>query len=399
MTQSFADRFALQFDPNGFRRNVSGQDVIIHCHHYNSRIQHSIESATVIDGKSIIISAAEAAFGKQIRTALRDEPRETQFAVAAALYAHLGYGQLDFSRVEEGIITAPSSHFVAGWQAGFPAHKEPVCSLTQGYLQAAVAAVTGDVVHVHEEECAVAGAKECRFRIDPKRSTELASLAAAPSVIPLPSADEQYVRSESVDEQVILDALVAMPIHGNDEGLIPAFNVYLANTPADFYNLACIGFIEAMRKVGLEDVARDRLVRDAEYCGINTFRGIMSSPEWDALVGPMLQEPGDELFGLIAVSNALGWGNWHVAEYEYDESVTLVSGNGYEASGQLRLRGAAPRPACMMLTGVAAGVMALVHGEGTAADRIGQFASDETHCRACSDSDEHRCSFTARDAA
>ena len=100
----------------------------------------------------------------------------------------------------------------------------------------------------------------------------------------------------------------------------------------------------------------------------------------------------------MVVSTALGWRNRHVTVPEFDEAVTLVSENGYEASGQLKLRGEATDPVCLMLTGVAAGVMALVHGEGTADDRIGQFSSSEHHCRACAGDDNERCSFTARDA-
>jgi len=51
-----------------------------------------------------------------------------------------------------------------------------------------------------------------------------------------------------------------MPFYGNNKGLIPAFNVYLANTPADFYNLICIRFMESMKKQGLFNTAKNLLL-------------------------------------------------------------------------------------------------------------------------------------------
>jgi hypothetical protein len=165
-------------------------------------------------------------------------------------------------------------------------------------------------------------------------------------------------------------------------GLIPAFSVYLANTPADFYNQISIGFVEAMRALGREKAATRLLVSDAEHCGMNTFRGIMHSPEWDGLIAPMVRDRSDALHAIIAISNALGWGDWHVTAHT-PTTLALESRHGYEAVGYLQFRGQAASPRCAMLTGVAAGVMELVYGEGTLAERFGTFASSERGCVAC----------------
>jgi len=381
----FEDRLAMQYDRASYRRVIAGHEVILHCHHYNSRLQNTIEGAAQIDGKKIISRAAEGVFRGQIAKAFRaDDDEATKWKVAQCLYAHLGYGWFDVDRVNDGIVIASASHFVEGWNAGFPGRSNPVCTFAEGYLQAAMATVTGKTVWVKEKECIVTGAAKCRFEIDVQRDEPLATnekkVPQTGSFTPRPLPE---LPPSNIDSGAIIDALVGMPIHGNTEGLIPAFGVYLASTPADFYNRICLDFVEAMSKIGLGKNARKLLVYDAETCAMNTFRGIMSSPEWEGLVAPMVKEYDDNLFGIVSVSNALGWGNWHVTAHKSGTTARIESFNGYEAIGHLEYAGAATQPSCLMLTGVAAGIMELVYSKGSVQDRFGTFASAEQECIAC----------------
>jgi hypothetical protein len=377
----FADRFRLEYDAPRHRRLIAGKEVILHCHHYNSRLQSTIESATAIDGRKIITSSAEAVFAEHVAQAVRPtDDRATKWNIAHALYAHLGYGDLDFSAIEDGVVTAAASHFVEGWNAGFPDRTDPVCTFTEGFLQGALHAIEGERAYFRETECAIVSGKDrCRFERVSDRNEPIASFDKQ-KVDSLPVERAGHVTSPNVDSERIVAALVEMPIHGDAEGLIPAFGVYLASTPADFYNLICIRFIEEMGKHGLERTARRLLVADAETCAMNTFRGIMSSPEWDGLVAPMIKDTPDNLFGVVAVSNALGWGDWHVAAHVPGASLRMVSLNGYEAVGFREYRGTSDTPQCAMLTGVAAGFMELVYGKGSIEERFGTYASTEQDC-------------------
>jgi predicted hydrocarbon binding protein len=380
---SIQDRFKLAYHEASYRRVIAGKEVILHCHHYNSRLQNTIEGAARIDGKRIISGAAEAVFRTQIIDSFRPSDDEaTKWSVAEGLYAQLGYGKLDCSKVDRGTATAASSHFVEGWNAGFAGRNQPVCTFTEGYLQGAIHAVTGKTVYVRERSCMITGAPQCTFEVvndrhDPIRTYSKKTLSFKPREA------AGFQQSPTVDAKKIVEALVTMPIIGNDDGLIPAFGVYLANTPADFYNLVCIEFVEAMSVQDLLPTARKLLVYDAETCAMNTFRGIMSSPEWDGLVAPMVREQQDNLFGVIAISNGLGWGNWHVREHTIAKSLSMESLNGYEALGYSEIRGRAPSAQCFMLTGVIAGIMELVYGTGTVQERFGTYKSNESECIAC----------------
>lgn len=374
------ERLALVYNPQTFRRGIAGKDVIIHCHHYNTRLQRTVESAAEIDGKALLVAAAEEVFADHLARALRDDdPPATRWALAELLYAHLGYGRLDLSRIGEDEVTAPSSHYVEGWLAGLGKRDAPACSFTEGYLQGVIFTITGEAVRVREVECIATGAARCRFQVERGREGGVRQSPKAPLEF-APRPADGYLHSANVDEQAIIDAVVGMPIHGGADGLIPAFSVYLANTPADFYNLLSIRFIEAMAIKGRERTARRLLTDAGEVCAMNTFRGIMGSTEWEGLIAPMIRGDADKLHALVAVSNALGWGNWHIHSHTPGLSLEIESLNGYEAIGLRELRGVASDPSCCMLTGVAAGLMELIYSEGTIEERFGTFSSVESTC-------------------
>ena len=206
-----SSRFELDFDRGASRRRIAEMEVIIHCHHYNSRVQRTVEGCSSINGKAIILEAAEAVFLRHMQHAFAaadDEP--TKWNVAEQLYAHLGYGALDTTRRDEGLILGKSSHFVEGWRAAFAGRPEPVCTLTEGYLQAAYAAISNRPVYVREERCMLQGAPHCQFRVDANRTTPLSSYAKR--VLSMPAEPTiASIHSANVDEEAIVNAVAAMP--------------------------------------------------------------------------------------------------------------------------------------------------------------------------------------------
>lgn len=376
-----AARFSLQYDWDQRRRVIAGREIVVHCHHYNSRIQSTIESARGIDGKELLRSAAESVFAEHVALALApDDDLPMKWQVAAALYRHLGLGKLDLTDLDTGHVEAPSSHFVEGWNAGFGGRTAPVCTVTEGFLAGAHAAITGEAAAYRETACRVAGAERCRFERRPDARAPIPPVAKTPFEL-VPQAAPP--RAKTIDTDRIIRALVDMPIAGNAEGLIPALGVYLASVPADFYNLVGIRFLEEMTAKGLGRNAQRLVVSDAETCALNTFRGITGSAEWHGLVAPMLNDTPDKVHAIVAIANALGWGHWSVAGHSPGETLRLESSTGYEATGYRAMRGTATDPRCFVLRGAAAGIMALVYGAGTVSERLGTFLATESACIAC----------------
>lgn len=60
-------RFNLNYESQSYRRLIGNKEVVIHCHHYNARLQNIIEGTHKIDGKEIIRNSAEEVFTEYIR--------------------------------------------------------------------------------------------------------------------------------------------------------------------------------------------------------------------------------------------------------------------------------------------------------------------------------------------
>lgn len=374
---------------NDYKRNserglkvIGGMNTVIHCHHYNSRLQRTIEGNSKIDGKRIMRESSAVVYHNLLNQLKKEKETENSFALAKDLYKFLGFGTLDFSEINNGLVVAKDSHYVEGWKCGAVKVKGKVCRMTEGYIEGAIKAILNKDASVTELECMneESGCNGCHFKVEyldkPKYNFELKKFDGF-SFKENRSSPEA---ASNINKQVIVDTVLGMPLEGNNEGLIPAFNVYLAHTPQDYYNLICINFIKEMTKINMADIAKEMLVEDAENCALNTFGGIWDSEEWKALIAPMVQDEKDNMFGLIAVANALGWGKINIVEHTPYESLKIESYNGYEAFGFIELENYTSSPQCFMLRGIAAGLMGLIYQKGDLEDRGGKYTSEETCC-------------------
>ena len=166
-----------------------------------------------------------------------------------------------------------------------------------------------------------------------------------------------------IDEPTIIKAVQGLGLMGNDEGLIPAFGVYLANCYSEYYNDLSFGLVDEIVKATAPDMkveAINLLKHAALACGVNTLGGILGSAEWEAIIEPMVETDRDKVLGLVAVTNALGWGFWELIELEPGKSAVFHAKHPYEANGYKAKYGQSPDGTCYMLQGVAAAIMELI---------------------------------------
>ncbi|MFZ3231504.1 MAG: hypothetical protein WA160_14955 [Pseudobdellovibrio sp.] len=371
-------------------RVICNENTVIHCHHYNARLQNTIESETSISGKEIIREVAEQVYLQQILILLKGKNYSISdsYKAIADLYSTMGYGNILFDKLEENIIYSNSSHFVSGWQCGSLRQDGMVCTIPEGFIAAALFAVTGDGYQVNEESCMNEEKQFCNFKIKKDLTKTIKPIQL--KIIEIPLINDTDAAS-NINKQGVIDAVVTLPIYGNDYGLIPMFNVYLANTPQTFYNLVCLKYLEAMSNIGRDSIARLSLIRDAEFCAMNTFSGIMNSDEWLLLIKPMIKEKRDNVFGLIAVANALGWGRIFIKEHSSGDFLKLSVGNGYEAYGYQQLMNKISKVGeCLMMTGICSGTLSLIYQKGNFEERVGSFQTNEVMCLSKKD---HHCEF------
>ncbi len=215
----------------------------------------------------------------------------------------------------------------------------------------------------------------------------------------------------AIDNSTIVRAVSSLEIVGNEDGLIPAFGLYLTRHYADYYNRISFAFLHAMERRGPEQAARARadLIETGHVCGFNTMGGIMLSDEWEAVVEPMIETRQDWICGIVGVINALGWGEWRI-DHLHDHELKVSCANSYESDGYLRdYPERSAGGVCFLATGVVSSLMNLIfHGDITTRpartedyykqlfhEGDDRFVAVETTCRAHG---APRCEWAARRA-
>lgn len=175
-------------------------------------------------------------------------------------------------------------------------------------------------------------------------------------------------------------------IVGNQEGLIPAFNVFVTQLPSTFWNR----FAERLtRRVGADllESAEWLLVNAAHECGYHTGYGIITSEEWKAVVGPMIENPPEDvLHGAFAVFTAWGWANSEVCELVPNEKMVVRAYDYYESD--VVTYGTSNKPSAYMIRGVSAAFMDLAYGgayDPTGQTGLRTFSCIQTKAIECGD--------------
>jgi hypothetical protein len=360
----FAD-YEYDFRTNRFV--VGGEAMILHCHHYNCFLQRSIRDAEYIDSVPILVGAAAEVALAQLTNLLAGTPEiSARKATAEALYHACGLGLIDLGGVTDrgGEVRTRSTHYSIGWKEKFGRSRAPVAFFSTGFLAGALAAVyrlpLADV-QARQTACISTGAAEdvfvlgrgpANFTIFPPRQN--------PVLVPVGNDAEP---ATPVDREAVTRAVAEMPLPVSAEGLIPAFGVYLTRMYADYYNRISFAFEHEMAAVagrqGVETAA-NLFIEGGHVCAFNTFGGIMTSPEWDALVLPMLKTREDWVHGIMAWYNGAGYDAVKVVDLSPTQATFRVY-NDYESIGYRRMYGTADHGVSYLHTGGFAGIMNLIY--------------------------------------
>jgi hypothetical protein len=360
----FAD-FGYDFATN--RLLVGGEPLVLHCHHYNCFLQRSIQDAEYIDSAPILIgAAAEVVFAQLTNLLSRTSDIAARKATVEALYRACGFGLIDLRALTDrgGEVRTRSSHYSTGWMEKFGRSRAPVAFFSTGFLAGALAAIYGlplTDVQARQTACRSTGADEDVFELGrgPANFTTFAP-RQSPVLIPVGNDIEP---ATAVDRQAVTRAVAGMPLPVNGEGLIPAFGVHLTRMYADYYNRISFAFEREMTTLaGREgvEVAAKLFIEAGHVCAFFTMGGIMTSPEWDALVLPMLKSREDWVHGIVACWNACGYGAGKVVDLSPTE-LTVRLYNDYESVGYRRMYGTADHGVGYLVTGGFAGVMNLIY--------------------------------------
>lgn len=165
----------------------------------------------------------------------------------------------------------------------------------------------------------------------------------------------------AINRKQIIDQMSKVAVQGNDNGLIPAFNVLVTQLPANMWNNFADLITHSVSNDLLEP-AQFLLMNAANECGYHTGYGIITSEEWNAIVAPMVENaPEDVLHGAYAVFTAWGWAKAEVVELIPNEKMVVRAYDYYESD--VVKHGKSRMMAAYMIQGVSAAFMDLAFGK------------------------------------
>lgn len=129
----------------------------------------------------------------------------------------------------------------------------------------------------------------------------------------------------------VVKALADIDVQPDENGLMPAYNVLVNQLPTAFWNTVSERMM-AIAPPERKDEMEAALVNAAYECGYHTGYGIITSPEFEAVVNPMVTEGAkDVLRGAYAVFTAWGWAKSGIVQIKEGERMTVRAVDYYEA--------------------------------------------------------------------
>ncbi len=183
----------------------------------------------------------------------------------------------------------------------------------------------------------------------------------------------------TVQRDVVVKQLAELNITGNEDGLIPGYNVLVNQLPANFWNSFANRMMAAAPESRKDEVEK-ALVNCAYECGYHTGWGIINSDEFKSVVMPMVTEGAkDVLRGAYAVFTAWGWAKSGIVQIKEGERMVIRAVDYYESDGEK-----SPFKRAYMIRGVSKAFMELAFSKPYP-DGMGAFECEQTLGIECGD--------------
>ena len=313
---------------------LAGVPVVLQDHHTGLLLDQTVDDALGHElGWELRRDAAHAAWLPLLARAvehLRAHTPVERLIACQDLFWATGHGRMALDATADG-GTAEGEFLLHGtaWTRAYGQRlrrHHPADAVAAGFASAAaqVASRSDRTLVAEETACVATHASRCTFRIVPGgvpsgRQGLAADLAEAE---PAPGIGNEAIASLHADLRRFTSGLA-----GDHRGLIEAFDVFLSRPPTNYANAVAHGAVDAIRarSPALVPVV-EGLLRECGHRGaFHTLGGVLRSPEWTALVGPIPREREAVAMACCAIARSLGYGAYSVEEIGDDRLVLVAS--------------------------------------------------------------------------
>ena len=354
---------------------MSGAPYLYHCHHYNLFHDQTIDDMLGEEmGLQTRFAAARTAFHGLLSGVTHDLGLETPaecVQLAQELFRAMGHGRMSLDvGPSGGTAHGTDLHYGFTWRDKYGntvRRVEPADAVGAGFVAAATQVAYGlpdGSMTATETVCIARREAECTFEITRSKP--------GPDVMP-PVVQSDYAaqlkgsRPGLYEDHIgaIADKLQAFVggVSGDERGLVEAFGVFVTMHLANYYDATAYAAVHHVEKTipALVETAEELLREAGHVCVFNTFGGILSSPEWEAVAAPLSGDPLEIIQGGAAIARGLGFGRWAVEDYVPGKRLVMCASSNYEAPFYLSRYGRSEKPRCYFFQGAALAIMVLAH--------------------------------------
>lgn len=342
---------------------------VYHCNHYNLFHDQTIDDCLGdAAGLDLRVRAAHAAFRPLLLIATRGASTPVErLSIAISTFAEMGQGRLVFEvTADGGIARTTHGHYGFCWAEKYGSQVNrtlPADAVASGFVAAATEVafdLPPGTMQVVEEACVARKDPECIFRV-----TRAPRAVALPPTVDLRQVEATLGDSLGGKHEGWIgrtaDTLQDMvkSASGDERGLIEAFGVFVTRHLTNYYLETAYAAVRQVPEASRH--LAESLLREAGHvCVFNTFGGILLSPEWESVCGPLTGDPEEIVRGCVAIARGLGFGRWAIQELTSDRLVLSATSN-YEAPFYVARFGQSDQPRCYFFQGAALAMMVLAH--------------------------------------
>jgi hypothetical protein len=161
-----------------------------------------------------------------------------------------------------------------------------------------------------------------------------------------------------------MDALLSNDLAGDEKtGLIEAYGGLVTRHYANYYNLISVRILMGLEKKYKRDgvlKAKSVMIKSAQTSAMHLLSNLVSSSEWKKHIAPSVRTTDDQLHGILAFINTLGWGKWEVERLNPEGKTSFNITASSESNAFLKMVGKTKAPICFFLEGMVSGIMNMV---------------------------------------
>ncbi len=354
---------------------LAGVPVVFHCHHFNLFLDQTIDDALGTEVGSILRTEASEDAAYHLLSSLAEPVVAVnsmeKLELSGTTFSAMGQGRLTLDVSDSGgTARGEFLHYGTSWMekyGGTIGRKHPADAFTGGFAAGATEMAFGlprETVQVLEKRCVALRDLCCEFHL----SRGTASSDPAPFVGQAESTKAVMPTFSGRNEDRIVKTTASLSellsgVRSDERGLVQAFGVFITLHPANYYNRISYDTIRQLEGRTPKSVPiLETLMRESGHvCVFNTFGGILLSPEWEGVVGPLRRDAEEIVTGCCAIARALGFGRWTLAELEPEVRLVIRTPSTYESSYHSTREKIADRGKCYFFQGAALAIMQLAH--------------------------------------